>query len=77
MNSWVNDVIAVQKMYGELGKTVPFTKLNMCKAVVWFRDKYQLKDSDALRIARKETDLEEIDKLLEVDHDIRRKEEED
>lgn len=59
-----DDVIELQRRYAELGKSVPFTKRNMCDAVVWFRDKYNLKDGDALRIARNELGLKGIGDLL-------------
>ena len=58
-------VIAVlQKEYKKLLLTKKLTKKAMCELVVPFRDKYHLKDREALSIARNEVSMEQIAEMI-------------
>lgn len=58
------DVANLQTEYKKLIDEKRLTKKNMCDLVIPFRDKYQLKDSQALQVARDELSVAEINDLL-------------
>lgn len=60
----LKEVGKLQSDYKKLIREKRLTKKAMCDLVIPFRDKYGLKDSDALRIARAEVSLSEIANLL-------------
>jgi len=60
----IKDVMDLQSRYKALKKAPKFTKLDLIDLVVPFRDKYKLKDREALEIARTETNLKPIMDLL-------------
>ena len=64
--SIMREVAELQKAYQRLIDKKRLTKKAMCDLCIPFRDKYGLKDSEALRIARNEMDLSEIVDLLEA-----------
>ncbi len=64
--SVMREVAELQQKYQALVDENRLTKRAMCDLCIPFRDKYGLKDSQALRIARKEMDLSEMVDLLEV-----------
>lgn len=64
--SVMREVAELQQKYQALVDEKRLTKRAMCDLCIPFRDKYGLKDSKALRIARKEMDLSEMVDLLEV-----------
>ena len=70
--STMREVAELQEAYQRLIDEKRFTKRAMCDLCIPFRDKYGLKDSQALRIARKEMDLAEIVDLLEALKDDKR-----
>lgn len=63
--SIMREVAELQKAYQKLIDEKRLTKRAMCDLCIPFRDKYDLKDSQALRIARNEMDLSEMVDLLE------------
>lgn len=63
--SIMREVAELQKAYQRLIDKKRLTKKAMCDLCIPFRDKYGLKDSETLRIARNEMDLSEIVDLLE------------
>lgn len=62
--STMREVAELQKAYQRLIDEGQLTKRAMCDLCIPFRDKYGLKDSQALRIARREMELSEIVNLL-------------
>lgn len=64
MDSIMSDVSNLQTEYQKLIDERRLTKKNMCDLVIPFRDKYGLRDSQALQIARAELSLVEINNLL-------------
>lgn len=63
--STMREIAELQAAYQRLINEKRLTKKAMCDLCIPFRDKYGLKDSQALRIARKEMDLSEMVNLLE------------
>lgn len=61
----LHEIIDLQDDYNRLRFQEKLTKQNICNLVIPFRDKYQLSDKDALRIARNELSLKELVNLLE------------
>lgn len=61
----MREVAELQEEYQRLIDEKRLTKKAMCNLCIPFRDKYGLKDSQALRIARKEMDLSEMVDLLD------------
>lgn len=64
MNDLMNDVATLQREYDRLKFSESLSKKNICDLVIPFRDKYGLKDYEALAIARSELSLAEINDLL-------------
>lgn len=64
MNDLMNDVAELQTAYQALIDEQRLTKKAMCDLVIPFRDKYGLRDSLALQIARAELSIPEINDLL-------------
>lgn len=64
MSDLMNDVAKLQKGWNELQLSGHMTKKEICDLVIPFRDKYGLKDSQALQIARAELSVAEINDLL-------------
>lgn len=64
MDSLMSDVANLQIEYQKLIGEERLSKKNMCDLVIPFRDKYGLKDSQALQIARAELSVSEINDLL-------------
>lgn len=64
----MREVAELQKAYQKLIDERRFTKKAMCDLCIPFRDKYGLKDSQAIRIARNDMDLSEMVDLLEGRH---------
>ena len=60
LSGFILDVVEIQKSYSAM-KTV--TKAEICRICIPFRDKYELKDSDALTIARNQISLAKIVEL--------------
>ena len=60
----LKDIVDIQTKYEKLAKT-NLTKKTLCELVIPFRDKYCLKDKEALSIARNELSLKEITCLIE------------
>ena len=58
--SVMREVADLQAAYQRLIDERRLTKKAMCDLCIPFRDKYGLKDSQALRIARNEMDLQEM-----------------
>ena len=67
--SVMREVADLQAAYQRLIDEKRLTKRAMCDLCVPFRDKYGLKDAQALRIARNEMDLQEMVNLLEGQKD--------
>ena len=65
----MREVAELQEEYQRLIDEKRLTKRAMCDLCIPFRDKYGLKDLQALRIARKEMELAEMVDLLEVPKD--------
>lgn len=63
--STMREIAELQEAYQKLIDENRLTKKAMCNLCIPFRDKYGLKDSQALRIARREMDLSEMADLLE------------
>lgn len=63
--STMHEIAELQEAYQKLIDENRLTKKAMCNLCIPFRDKYGLKDSQALRIARREMDLSEMADLLE------------
>ena len=61
----MREVAELQTEYQRLIDEKRLTKREICDLCIPFRDKYGLKDSQALRIIRKEMDLSEMADLLE------------
>ena len=61
----MREVAELQTEYQRLIDEKRLTKREICALCIPFRDKYGLKDSQALRIIRKEMDLSEMADLLE------------
>lgn len=64
MNTIMNDIETLQQNYQELMNGIKVTKKDICELVIPFRDKYHLKDSQALQIARNELSISEINELM-------------
>ena len=64
MNDLMNDVAVLQTEYQKLIDEQRLSKKAMCDLVIPFRDKYGLRDSLALQIARAELSVSEINDLL-------------
>lgn len=64
MSDLMNEVAELQKGWDELQLSGHMTKKAMLDLVIPFRDKYGLKDSQALQIARAELSIPEINDLL-------------
>lgn len=64
MDNLMNDVANLQSGYQRLVNGKKLSKRAMCDLVIPFRDKYKLKDSQALQIARAELSISEINALL-------------
>lgn len=64
MRDLMNDAAVLQKEYQKLIDEQRLTKKEMCDLVIPFRDKYGLKDGQALQIARNELSVSEINDLL-------------
>lgn len=64
MANIMTDVVNLQTEYRKLIDEEKLTKKNMCDLVIPFRNKYQLKDLQALQIARAELSVAEINDLL-------------
>lgn len=62
----LHEIIDLQDDYNKLRFQGKLTKQNICDLVIPFRDKYQLSDKDALRIARNELSLKEIVELINL-----------
>lgn len=60
----LHKIIDLQDEYNRLRFQGKLTKQNICNLVIPFRDKYQLSDKDALRIARNELSLKELVNLI-------------
>lgn len=60
----LKEIGKLQDDYNKLFLEKRLTKKAMCDLVIPFRDKYGLKDSDALRIARAELSATEMVDLL-------------
>lgn len=65
MFSVIKDVTRVQNDYKELGRNKRLTKKNICDLIIPFRDKYRLKDLEALQIARDELPTQQIVSMIE------------
>lgn len=63
--STMREVAELQAAYQRLIDEKRLTKRAMCDLCIPFRDKYGLKDSQALQIARNEMELSEMVDLLE------------
>ena len=61
----MREVAELHTQYQRLIDEKRLTKREICDLCIPFRDKYGLKDSQALRIIRKEMDLSEMADLLE------------
>lgn len=72
----MKEVSELQKGYRRLEHNRALTKKNICDLVIPFRDKYKLKDAEALQIARNELSITKIvsmlEKSLEVKCDMKR-----
>lgn len=64
MSDLMNDVAVLQTEYQKLIDEQRLSKKAMCDLVIPFRDKYGLRDSLALQIARAELSVSEINDLL-------------
>lgn len=64
MGDLLNDVAVLQTEYQKLIDEQRLSKKAMCDLVIPFRDKYGLKDGQALQIARAELSVAEINELL-------------
>lgn len=64
MNNIMNDITDLQTNYQMLIDEKRLTKKAMCDLVIPFRDKYKLKDSQALQVARDELTIAEINMLI-------------
>ena len=64
MDNLMYDVANLQTGYQKLIDESRLSKKAMCDLVVPFRDKYGLKDLQALQIARAELSISEINDLL-------------
>lgn len=64
MGNLMSDVANLQIGYQNLISEKRLSKKNICDLVIPFRDKYGLKDSQALQIARAELSIAEINDLL-------------
>lgn len=62
--SVLKEIGEFQENYAKLVTAKKLTKKAMCDLCVPFRDKYNLTDSQTLRIARKEMDISEMATLL-------------
>ena len=65
MFSIIKEIARLQKGYRSLLDGQKMTKKAMCNLVIPFRDKYHLKDTEALQIARDGMSLSNIIDLLE------------
>lgn len=64
MDNLMYDVANLQAEYRKLVDESRLSKKAMCDLVIPFRDKYRLKDGQALQIARDELSISEINNLL-------------
>lgn len=60
----INDIAILQEKWQELLDNECLTKKAMCDLCIPFRDKYKLKDSQVLQIARQEVSIETINSWL-------------
>lgn len=60
----LKEIVDLQKNYKRLFNEKRLTKKAICDLGVPFRDKYGLKDLDALKVMRGELSLEEIEKFI-------------
>lgn len=65
----IRDIAEMQKNYEELLKSHHITKKALCDICVPFRDKYDLKDSTVLQIARNAMSLSELIDLFGLNDD--------
>lgn len=72
----MKEVSVLQKNYEHLKSSNSLSKKNICDLVIPFRDKYHLKDSEALQIVRNELSITKVvsmlEKSLEVSFEMRR-----
>lgn len=61
----IKEAAVIQEKYQSLVNEKKLTKKAMCDLLVPFRDKYELTDLQAIRIARKEMGIMEMLDLLE------------
>lgn len=61
----LHEIIDLQNAYEKLRFQKKLTKQNICNLVIPFRDKYQLSDQEALRVARNQISLKEIVSIFE------------
>ena len=61
---FIKEIAVLQKEYKKLLRTNKLTKKAMCELVVPFRDKYHLKDREALSISRNEVSMEQIAEMI-------------
>lgn len=59
----LKELVEFQLKYSHLEKT-KMTKKSLCDLVIPFRDKYGLSDGQALRVARREFSLKQIEELM-------------
>lgn len=60
----LSDCVSIQRDYKKLGKTIPFSKKNMCDLLNPYKEKFGLTDREVLAIARNELSLSEINDFL-------------
>lgn len=60
----IKDIAKLQEKWQKLIDNDNLTKKTMCDLCIPFRDKYKLKDSQVLQIARKEVNIDIINKWL-------------
>lgn len=61
----LKELAELQEKYSHLERT-KMTKKSLCDLIIPFRDKYALTDGQALRVARRELTLNQIEKLMQV-----------
>lgn len=59
----LKELAELQQKYSRLENTT-MTKKSLCDLIIPFRDKYGLSDGEALRIARREFSLKQIEELM-------------
>ena len=60
----LRDIVELQTEYQHLIEQRNLTKKNICDLVIPFRDKYELTDTQALKVARSEISLKEILEII-------------